>query len=49
MGKLKNRKAAGKNEITEEMIKGGDWVMDWMQYVIRPLGASLYLKTGDLL
>ena len=31
MGKLKNRKAAGKDEITGEMIKGGgDKVVDWV-------------------
>ena len=31
VGKLKNGKAAGKNEITGEMIKdGGDRVMDWI-------------------
>ena len=31
MGKLKNRKATGKDEITGEMIKGGgDRVMDWI-------------------
>ena len=31
MGKLKNEKAAGKNEITGEMIKGvGDKVVDWI-------------------
>ena len=30
VGKLKNGKAAGKGEITGEMIKGGgDWVVDW--------------------
>ena len=31
MGKLKNRKTAGKDEITREMIKGGgDSVVDWI-------------------
>ena len=31
MGKLKNGKAAGNDEITEEMIKGrGDRVVDWI-------------------
>ena len=31
MGKLKNGKAAGKDKITLEMIKGGgDRVMDWI-------------------
>ena len=31
MGKLKNGKATGKDEITGEMIKGGcDGVVDWM-------------------
>ena len=31
MGKLKNGKASGKDEITREMIKGGDdRVVDWI-------------------
>ena len=31
MGKLKNGKTAGKDEITGEMVKaGGGWVMDWI-------------------
>ena len=31
MGKLKNGKAAGKDEVTGEMIKGGgDRVVDWI-------------------
>ena len=31
VGKLKNRKAAGKDEVTREMIKGGgDRVVDWI-------------------
>ena len=31
VGKLKNGKAAGKDEITEEMIKSGrDKLMDWI-------------------
>ena len=31
VGKLKNRKAAGKDKITGEMIKGGDdRVVDWI-------------------
>ena len=31
LGKLKNRKAAGKDEITREMIKdGGDKLVDWI-------------------
>ena len=31
MGKLKNIKAAGNDEITEEMIKGGgERVVDWI-------------------
>ena len=31
VGKLKNGKAAGKDEITGEMIKGGgDTVVDWI-------------------
>ena len=28
--KVKNGKAAGKNKITGEMIKGGDRVVDWI-------------------
>ena len=31
VGKVKNGKAAGGDEITGEMIKGGgDWVVDWI-------------------
>ena len=31
MGKLKNVKSTGKNEITGEMVKGGvDRVVDWI-------------------
>ena len=31
VGKLKNRKAAGKNEVTGEMIKGGgNRALDWI-------------------
>ena len=31
VGKLKNGKSVGKNEITEEMVKGGsDRVVDWI-------------------
>ena len=31
VGKLKNGEAAGKNEVTGEMIKGGgDKVVDWI-------------------
>ena len=30
VGKLKNGKAAGKDEITGEMIKGGDRVVHWI-------------------
>ena len=30
MGKLKNGKAAGKDEITGEMIKWGDRVANWI-------------------
>ena len=40
VGKLKNGKATGNDEITGEMIKGGgDRVVDWI----------LCLKSGDLL
>ena len=50
VGKLKNGKAAGKDEITREMIKGGgDRVVDWSgSYVIWPLKVVLCLKIGDL-
>ena len=45
--KFKNRKAAGKDEIIVEMMKGGgDSVADC---VIWPLRVVLGLKTGDLL
>ena len=49
--KLKNGKAAGKDEITGEIIKrGGDRVMiRYRGYVIWPLRVVLCLKTGDLL
>ena len=31
MGKLKNRNAAGKNEVTGDMVKGGgNMVVDWI-------------------
>ena len=40
MGKLKNEKAAGKDEVTKEMIKGGD---EW------PLRLVLWRRTGVLL
>ena len=31
VGKLKNRKASGKDEITGELIKGGGyWVVNWI-------------------
>ena len=44
LGKLKNGKASGKDEITEEMIKGGgDRVVDWTLRVV------VCLNTGDLL
>ena len=46
VGKLKNRKAAGGNEITGEMIKGGgDRVVDW----IWRLCNMAFESTGDLL
>ena len=51
MGKLRNEKAACKDEITGEMKKGvGDWVVDWIWrlYVIWPFRV-VCLKTKDLL
>ena len=50
MGKLKNGKAAGKDEITVETIKGGcDRVVDWIWSLCNvPLRVVLCLKTGDL-
>ena len=31
MGNLRNRKTAGKDEVTEKMIKGGGYMMvDWI-------------------
>ena len=51
LGKLKNGKAAGKDEITGETIKGeGDRVVvGFGGYVIWPLRAVMCLKIGDLL
>ena len=51
VAKLKNGKAAGKDEIPREMIKGrGDRVVDWIwDYIIWPLRAVLCLKTEYLL
>ena len=47
VGKLKNGKDAGKDEITGEMIKGGgDKVVEW---IWRPLRVVVCLMTGDLL
>ena len=51
MRKHKNGKAAGKDEITEEMIKaGGDTVVDWIWRLCNwPLRVVLCLKIGGLL
>ena len=51
MGKLKNGKAANKDEIRGEIIKGGsDKVVDIVGgYVICPLRRMLCLKIEDLL
>ena len=51
VGKLKNEKAAGKDEIKEKMIKGGDdRMVDWIWRLCNwPLRVVLYLKIGDLL
>ena len=47
MRKLKNEKAAGKDEATGEMTKvGGDIVVDWVRRLLRVV---LCLKTGDLM
>ena len=51
MGKLKNRKAAGKDEVTEEMMKGGG-DRGWIRFggcVIWLLRVELCRKTEDLL
>ena len=52
VGKLKNEKATGKDEITGERIKGGgnrvvDWI--WRLYVLWSFRLVLFLKIGDLL
>ena len=51
VGKLKNGKAASKDEITGEMIKSGDdgWLIGFGGYLIWPLRVMLCLETGDLL
>ena len=51
MRKLKNGKAAGKNEVTGEMIKSEvvGWWTGFGGCVIGPLRVVLYRKTGDLL
>ena len=51
VGKLKNGKPAGKNEITGDMIKGeGDRVLDWIWRLCNmAFERGLVLKTIDLL
>ena len=51
LGKLKNGKASGNDEITLEMIKGGgDRVVDWIWRLCNMgLRVVLCLKLGDLL
>ena len=51
MEKLKNGKAAGKDEITGKIIKGGGdrGVVGSGGYVIWPLRVELCLETGDLI
>ena len=51
VGKFKNGKAAGKDEITAEMIKaGGDrWWIGFGNHVIWPLRVVVCLKIGDLM
>ena len=50
VGKLNNGKAAGKDEITGEIIKGGgNRVVDWIWRLCNmPLRVELCLKTGGL-
>ena len=46
LGKLKNGKAACKDETTGEMVKGGsDMVVDWIWGRL----CNMAFKTGDLL
>ena len=48
VGKLKNGKATGGDEITEEMIKsGGDRVADWIWRLCN-MAFENSVKTGDL-
>ena len=51
MGKLKNIKVAGKDEVREEIVKGGsDWVLDGFKgCVIWPLRVVLCRKIGEML
>ena len=50
MGKLKNGKAEGKDEITGGMIKdGGNRVVDWISRLCNMLLRMVCLETGDLL
>ena len=51
VGKLKNGKAVGKDEVTGEIIKsGGDMVVDWIWRLCKwNLRVVLLLKTGCLL
>ena len=51
VGKLKNGKAAGKDEVTGEMIKGGgDRVVDWIWRLCNmAFERGFSLKIGDLL
>ena len=50
MGKLKNGKAAGKDEVTGEMIKGGgNRVVDWgdVIWLLRKVYIPLYKGKGE--
>ena len=51
MGKLKNEKVTGKDEVILKMIKGGvtGWWIGSGGYVIQPLRVVLCRKNGDLL
>ena len=51
VGKLKNIKVAGKDEVREEIVKGGsDWVLDGFKgCVIWPLRVVLCRKIGEML
>ena len=49
VGKFKNGKAAGKDEITGERVEVRGWSIGSGDYAIWPLRVVLCLKIGDLL